>query len=83
MPEIKRRVRVGITLTFYINERDFSRLENRFGIITGRNVKGMSFSRWMATVPFMSCLSIIDSMRTSRVKPGLFSFSIRESVRNV
>ena len=37
----------------------------------------------MATVPFVSSLSIFDSTRTSKVKPGLFSFNIRESVRNV
>ena len=45
----------------------------------------MSFSRWIAMVPSVSCLSIFDSTRTSKVKvkPGLFSFSIRESVRNV
>ena len=54
-------------------------------MITGRNIKGRSFSRWMAMVPFVSHLTnpIYDSMRTSRVKPRLFSFSIRESVRNV
>ena len=45
-------------------------------MITGRNIKGMSFSRWMATVLFVSGLPI-------RVKSGLFSFSIRESMRNV
>ena len=34
-------------------------------------------------VPFVSRLSIIDITRTSRVKPELFSFNIRESMRNV
>ena len=38
MPEITRRVRVGKTLTFSINERVFNKLENRFGMITGRNI---------------------------------------------
>ena len=33
-------------------------------------------------VPFVSRLSKFDSMRTSRVKPGLFTFSIRESMRS-
>ena len=47
MPEITRRVRIGKILTFLIDERDFSKLENRFGMITGRNIKGISFSRWM------------------------------------
>ena len=61
----------------------FSKLENTFGMITGRNIEDMNFSRWMATVPFVSRLSILDNTRTSRIKPGLFSFSIRESVRNV
>ena len=83
MPEIMRSVRIGKILTFSNDERVFSKLENRFGMITDRNIKDMSFSRWMATVLFMSHLSIIDSTRTSRVKPGLFNFSIRESVKNV
>ena len=83
MPEVTRRVRIGIILTFSMGERFFSKLENRFGMITGRNIKGMSFSRWMATVPFVSRLSIFDSTKTSKIKPGLFSFSIKESIRNV
>ena len=36
MPEIMRRVRIGKILTF-IDERVFSKLENIFGMITGRN----------------------------------------------
>ena len=52
-------------------------------MITGRNIKRMSFSRCMATMPFVSQLSIFDSTRTSRVKPGIFSFSIKESRRNI
>ena len=64
-----RRVRIGHILTFSIDERVFSKLENRFGILTGRNIKGISFSRWMATVLFVSRLSIFDSTRTSRVQP--------------
>ena len=66
-----------------VDERVFSKLENRFGMITGRNINGMSFSRCMATVLFVSRPSIFDSTRTSRIKPDLFSFSIKESVRNV
>ena len=83
MPEITRRVRIGMILTLSIDGRVFNKLENRFGMITGGNMKGMRFSTWMATVPFVSCLSIFDNTRTNRVKSGLFSFSIRESVRNV
>ena len=83
MPRIKSRVRIGKILTFAIDERVFSKLENRFIMIMGRNILGMSFSRWMATVSLVNRLSIFDSTRTSRVKPGLFSFSIRESVSNV
>ena len=37
----------------------------------------------MATAQFVRSLSIIDSTRISRAKPVLFSFSIRESRRNV
>ena len=70
-------------MTFSIDEKISSKLENRFGMITGRNIKGRSFSRWMGTVPFVSRFSVFDSMRTSRVKPGLLSFYIRESMRNV
>ena len=83
MPEITKRVIIGKILTFSINKKVFSKLENRFGMITGRNMLGMSFSRWMAMVPFVSRHSIFDSTRTSRVNPGLLSFSIRESIRNV
>ena len=82
MPEITKRVRIEKLLTFSIDGRVFSKLENRFGMITSRNIKGISFSRWMATVQFVSRLCIFDSTRTSKVKPGFFSFSIRESVRN-
>ena len=74
MPEITRKVRITKILTFTTDERVFSDLENRFGMITGRNIKGMSFSRWTATVLF-------DSKRMSRVKPRPFSFSITESVK--
>ena len=77
MPEITRKVRIG-RLTFSIDESVFSKLENRFGMITDRNIKGLSFSRWMATVLFESHLSIFDSTRTSRVKSGHFSFSFRK-----
>ena len=70
-------------MTFSINERIFSNWDNRFDMITGRNIMGMNFSKWMATVPFVSRLSIFDSTRTSRVKLGLFCFGIRENMRNV
>ena len=78
-----REVRIGKILTVSIDERIFCKLENRFEMITDRNIKVMSFSRWMAMVLFVSRLSIFNTMRTRRVKPGLFSFSIRENVRNV
>ena len=58
MSEITRRVRVGKILTFSVDERVFIKLENRFDIITDKNIKGMSFSRWMATVPFVSRLAV-------------------------
>ena len=35
MPEITRRVRIGKTLTFSVDERVFSKLKNIFVIITG------------------------------------------------
>ena len=82
MPEITRKGRIGKTLIFSIDERVFSKVENKLSMITSRNIKGMSFRRWMATVPIVSRFSIFDSTRTSRVKPRLFSFSIRESVVN-
>ena len=78
-----RGVRIGKILTFSIDERVFRKLDNRFGMLTGRNIKSMIFSRWMTTVPFVSRLSIFDSTRTNRVKPEIFSFNIRESKRNV
>ena len=52
-------------------------------MISGRNIKGMSFRGWIATVPFVSRLSITDSTRTSKVKPRLTSFKVRKSVKNV
>ena len=36
MPEITRRVRIGKILTFSSDERVFSKLEKRIGMITGR-----------------------------------------------
>ena len=43
MPEITRRVRIKKILIVSIDESVFSKLENRFGMIMGRNI-----SRWMA-----------------------------------
>ena len=83
MPEVSRRVRIGKVLTFSIDGRIFGMLKNRLGMISGRNIKGMIFRRWLAAVPFVSCLSIMDSTRASRVKPRFTSFRIRESVWNV
>ena len=68
-----REVRIGKTLIFSIDERVFSKYENRFGLIIWRNIKGMSFSRWMTMVLFMNRLSIFDSTRTTRFKPGLLA----------
>ena len=65
MPEITRRIRIGKILTFSIDGRGFSQLDNRFGMITGRIIKDVSFSRLMTTVPFVSRLSFFDSTRTS------------------
>ena len=81
MPDITKRVRIG--KTFSIDEKVFSKLENRFGMITGRNIKGMNLNRWIATVLFVRRPSIFDSTTTSIVKLGIFSFTIRESMRNV
>ena len=58
-------------------------LVNRFVMITGRNIKGMNFSRWMTKVTFVSRLFIFDSTRTSRVKSEHCSFSIKEGMMNV
>ena len=38
MPEITRRLIIGKILTFSIDERVFSKLENRFGIVSSRNI---------------------------------------------
>ena len=38
MPEVTRRVRSRKILTFYIDEEDFGKLENRFGVIPSRNI---------------------------------------------
>ena len=58
-------------------------LKNRFGMIPGRNIKGMICRRWKVTAPFESRLSITDSTRTSRVKPRLVRFGGRERMWNV
>ena len=44
MPEITRRVRIGKILTFSIDERVYSKLKNRFGMITNRNINYMIFT---------------------------------------
>ena len=55
-----------ILLARYQKSREELELEiHIFGMITGRNMRGMSFSRWMVTAPFVSRLSIFDSTRTS------------------
>ena len=68
MPEISRRVRITKNLTFLIDERVFSKFENRFGMITVRNILGLNFSRWMATEPFVCRFSVFDSTRRSQTK---------------
>ena len=40
-------------------------MENRFGLIPGRNIKIVSIMRWKAEVPFVSHLSVMDNTRTS------------------
>ena len=78
MPEITRRFRIGKILTFFIDERVFNKLENRFGMIMGRNIKSMSFSRWMAMVPFVSCLSIFDSTRKAELYQGFLALVLEK-----
>ena len=76
MPEITRSVRTGKFLIFSINESVFSKSENRFGIITGRNILGMSFSRWI-TVYFIIWL-VVNSLSLRKDKtifPLSFNFS--------
>ena len=65
MLEITRRVRTGKFLTFPIDEEVLGMLENRFGVVPSSNRQGVSIRRWKAEVPFVSYLSIMDSMRTS------------------
>ena len=54
MPEITKRVRIEKILTFSIEKKIFSKLANRFDMITDSNIKGMNFSRWMSTVLFLT-----------------------------
>ena len=69
----REELELGRLLCFLFVKDILSKVENRFGIITGRNIRNMSFSKWIATVPFQSCLSNFHSTRTSRVKPRLSS----------
>src|SRR6056300_1167718 len=83
MPEVTGRIRKSKVLAFSIDERVFGKSENRFGTIPGRNVKFMISIRLKVLVPFVSCLSIFYSTRTSVIKPRLFSMRSRESTWNV
>ncbi len=83
MPEIFGRIGIGNFLTFSINEGVFGKSKDRFGTISGRNKKSMIVRSRKVSVPFVSFLSIIDSTRTSVIKPGPFSFRKRESTWNV
>ncbi len=83
MPKIFGRVRTGKILTFSINEGVFGKSKDRFGTVSGRNKKSMIVSSWKASIPLVSFLSMIDSMRTSVIKPRFFSFRKRESTWNV
>ena len=47
MPEITKRVRIGKILTFSIDKKSFIKLKNIFGMVTGRNIEGMSFSKYL------------------------------------
>lgn len=83
MPEVSGRIRKSKVLTFSMNEGVFGKSENRFGTIPGGNVQIMVSWSAKALVPFVSCLSIFDSSRTSVIKPRLFSMRNRESTWNV
>lgn len=54
-------------LTLPINEKFFCKVRKRFGMISGRNIKGTSLWKWVSTVPFVKCLCIFNT-RTSGVK---------------
>ena len=73
MPEVSRRVRIGKVLTFSIDGRIFGMLKNRLGMISSRNIKGMSFRRWLAAIPSVSCLSIMDSAALSQIISPFFA----------
>ena len=59
--EVTKGVRSGKSLTFPTDERVFGKLKDRFGMISGQNIKGVSFRRWVAKVPYVSRLFTIDS----------------------
>ena len=51
-------------------------------MISGTNIRGVSFRRWMAKEPSVSRFYILESMRTIRVKPRFTGIRIRESLWN-
>ncbi len=79
MPEVTRKTRQIKVLRLSINEIVFGESKNRFFTIPGGNIKIMVSGSSMALVPFVSSLSILDSMRASVIKPWLFSMRNSES----
>lgn len=64
MPRVMTGVRICKILTLYCI-RIFDESYNKFGMIFGRNIKGLSLSRWIATVPFVNLFSTFDTERAS------------------
>ncbi len=84
MPEVTGRIRKkSQVLTFPIDEIVFGKSKTRFCTIPGGNIKIMISGSSKALVLFASCLSILDSTRTSVIKPRLFSIRSKESTWNV
>ena len=65
------------------DEVSFSRSKNRLCTIPGSDISIMGFGGGLALVPVESPLFVLDSIRTSVIKPRFFSISQRIGKGNV
>ena len=77
MPEITRRVRIGKILKFSIDQRVFSKMENRFGMLTDRTISGnIGMSLWAA---FLSLIT----REQAEFNQGFLALVLEKNVKNV
>ncbi len=80
MPEVFWRVRIRQVVTLSMDERVFVESKNRFGTISGRNIKCMIVRCWKVLVHLVRNLSIFDSTRTSMTEPRFSSLILKKTL---